>query len=207
MIMTRFLKNTFFLFLLLTPVLGFAQQPKMHLRFFTGANTHRFIYRADTISTEFLFGYQFGFGFRVTRRRLFGEVDFSFTRFGATLSLTDDPEIGIDDDFNVRINSFELPINVGYIPVKTPLVKWYLYGGLVNRFSVRGIVNFQGDKAKFSPRDINLPIYNLDMQVGTQLDVAMLNFDFHYKINLTNALREAIRTNLHALFLSVGFAF
>lgn len=199
------MKYAFLFSLFLLPALGFAQQPKLHLKFFGGTNSHQFLYRLDTIDSDFLFGYQFGFGFRVSRRQLFGEVDFSFTRFGATLFSAEDA--GSEDDITARINSFELPLNVGYIPVKTPFFKWYLYGGLVNRFSVRGILNFGGEKVKFKPREIGLPVYNLDVQIGTQFDVAMLNFDIHYKIGVTNALRENIRTNLHGIYFSAGFVF
>ena len=199
------MKNLVFLALLLLPALAFAQQPKLHLKFFGGTNSHRFVYRTDSIDSDNLFGYQFGFGFRVSRRQLFGEIDFSFTRFGATLIPAEDT--GLEDDINARINSFELPLNVGYIPVKKPVFKWYLYSGLVNRFSVRGLINFGDEQVKFKPKEVNLPIYNLDVQIGTQIDIAWLNLDVHYKIGVTNALHEDIRTNLRGLYLSAGFIF
>lgn len=205
--MNKVVKKVLLLFLILGPALGFAQQPKMYLKVFGGTNSHKFIYRSDTISSDNLLGYQFGFGFRVSRRNVFGEVDFSFTRFGVKIATTEESEIILEDDINVRINNFELPLNVGYIPVKTPLVKWYLYGGVVNRFSVRGILKYKDETIKFKPKELNLPVYNLDFQVGTQVDVAMFNFDLRYKIGVTNALREAIRTNLHALYFTVGFIF
>lgn len=193
----------FFLFLL--PVLGFAQQPKLHLKFFGGTNSNQFLYRVDTIDFNFLSGYQYGFGFRVSRRRLFGEVNASFTRFGATFISTEAG--GQEEEVNARINYFEVPLNVGYIPVKTPFFKWYLYGGLVNRFSGRGIINFGGEKTKYKPGELGLPAYNLDVQVGTQFDIAMLNFDFHYKIITNNSWRENKQPNLNPLYLSAGFIF
>ena len=199
------MKKLLFLSFFILPAMASAQQPKLHLKFFGGLNAHKFIYRLDTIDSETLGGYQFGFGFRVSRRQTFGEIDFSFTRFGSTVVLP--PELELGDDLTVRINSFELPLNVGYIPVKKPAFKWYLYGGLVNRFSIKGIIDFLGERSKFKPSEINLPVYNLDVQVGTQFDVAMLNFDIHYKIGVTNALHENIRTNLHAIYLNMGFIF
>jgi len=199
------MKNLVLFTLLSLPALAFAQQPKLHLKFFGGINSHRFVYRTDSINSETLSGYQFGFGFRVSRRRLFGEVDFSFTRFGATVLPAE--ESGLENDVNARINCFELPLNIGYIPVKKPIFKWYLYGGLVNRFSVRGLINFGDEQVKFKPKDVNLPVYNLDLQIGTQFDIAWLNLDIHYKIGVTNALQEDIRTNLRGLYLSAGFIF
>lgn len=199
------MKNLLLFGILFISSIGFAQQPKMYLKLFGGTNSHEFIYRTDSIQTDILLGYQFGFGFRISRRKVFGEIDFSFTRFGATLIPIE--ELGLEDDITAQVNSFELPLNVGYIAFKKPVFKWYLYGGLVNRFSAKGIIKFGEEKIKFKPSEVNLPFYNLDVQAGTQFDVAMLNFDIHYKIGITNALRENIRTNLHALYLSIGLVF
>ena len=45
------------------------------------------------------------------------------------------------------MRAFEFPLTAGYIPVKTPLFKWFLYGGFVNKFSLKGKVSiWRGSK-------------------------------------------------------------
>ncbi len=203
-------KKLFLLLFIAAPFLGLAQ-PKMHIKAWVGLNTHTFNYRAENVESDFFPGWQGGFGFRIRQQRLFGELDFGFMRYEANVPI--DLEIETDSilstNVNVVFNSFELPLLAGYVPVKTPLFKWYLQGGIVNRFSIRENLTIDelGINETLRPKDIGLPVYNLLFRLGTQVDIAMINLGFNYSINLTNAVRDVARTNVHILMLDVGIIF
>jgi len=206
------MKKLILVLLLLAPLLGQAQ-PKMHIKAWIGGNTHTFNYRAEDLASDFINGWQGGFGFRIRQDQIFGEVDFSFIRFEANIPF----EIEIEPDSiarletRIRFNSFELPLLAGYVPIKTPLFKWYLQTGLVSRFNVKEKVTVTfGEESiteTFKPREAGLLGYNLFWRIGTQVDIAMINIGFNYSLNITNGVLGATRTNVHVLLLDVGFIF
>ena len=183
-----------------------AQQPKMHLKLFGGWNAKALVYRAEGAGAEYLHGWQAGGGFRVMRRKAFLEADITFLKYGLTYQPGDDWEGIITEPLDIRIRSFEIPVSMGYVPVKTPLFKWFLYGGLVNKLNVNGRYTYQGIEDTFSPKELNLHIYNLGARFGTQVDIAIFNIDLSYTIGITNSFKGRLRTNSHCLMLSVGFA-
>jgi hypothetical protein len=105
------------------------------------------------------------------------------------------------------MNSLDVPLLLGYIALKKPVFKWYFYGGLVNRFSLKGNLTYRDVAIKFTPGEFDLHTYNLLVRFGTQIDLAMFNFDFNYSIGVTNSFRDDIRTNSHAFQLSIGYLF
>ena len=72
---------------------------------------------------------------------------------------------------------------------------------------MKGRLNYQEEEIKFNPKEANLHFYNLGAKFGTQVDIAMINFDFSYTIGITNSFREKARTNSHTFALAVGFLF
>lgn len=189
------------------PLFAIAQQPKMYLKLFGGINANTLVYRIENVNNDILTGWQLGGGFRVDHRKVFAEIDFTFVEQGITLSPREDDELPLEDDVNITMRGFEVPITAGYVPVKSPLFRWFLYGGIANAFAMKGRVNYLDEEIKFKPKEAHLHFYNLGARFGTQVDVAMLNFDFHYTIGITNSFREKARTNSHALTFSVGFLF
>jgi len=105
------------------------------------------------------------------------------------------------------MRALEFPMTIGYIPVKTPFFKWFIYGGLVNKFSLNGKYSYQDKEGTFKPKELNLHFYNLLARVGTQFDVAMFNFDLNYNIGVTNGIKNKTRTNTHGAQLSVALLF
>jgi len=77
----------------------------------------------------------------------------------------------------------------------------------VNLFSMKGRVNYLGEEIKFKPKEASLHFYNLGARFGAQVDVAMINFDLHNAIGITNSFREKARTNSHTIALSAGLLF
>lgn len=198
-------KVLFLIIIVLAPLFIFAQQPKMNLKIFTGLNTNTFVYRTENVNPDILGGLQLGTGLRVSKRHAFVEGDITYINYGLSIDLE-----GLDtvfDPITVRMNSLQVPMIIGYIPVKKPLFKLYLYGGIVNRFSLKGSLTFLGETIKFSPSEFDLHTYNLLARFGTQMDVAMFNFDFNYSIGVTNSFRGDIRTNSHSFQLSIGYLF
>lgn len=201
------MKKLLFFIIAMGPLFVLAQKPKMYLKLHGGVNASTLVYRVENVDSDVLAGWQVGGGFRVHYREVFGEIDFTYYEQGITFSPRDDDELPIEDDITMILRGFEVPLTVGYVPIKTPVFGWYLYGGFVNSFAMKGRINFQDEEITFKPKEANLHFYNLGARFGTQVDVAMLNFDFHYTIGITNSFREKARTNSHTLALSVGLLF
>lgn len=138
-------------------------------------------------------------------RKTFLESDISFLKYGLTYN-PNDMEGNLAEPVDLRIRSFEFPINMGYVPVNKPLFKWFLYGGILNKFIVNGRYTYEGREQTFRPADLNLHIYNLGARIGTQVDIGLINVDFSYTIGITNSFKGDLRTNFHNLLLSVGLA-
>ena len=201
------MKRIFLTLICLVPMLAFAQQPKMYVKLFGGFNWNEFVYRVDDVDTDVLLGWQLGGGFRVDHRAVFLEIDITYIQSSLKIIPGEDIGVELEDPVEIIMRSIEVPISVGYVPVKTPLFKWFLYGGLSNRFSIKGRLEYQGETYKFKPKEAGLHFYNLGFRFGSQVDVAMLNFDLNYTIGVTNGFRDRTRTNIHAIQLNVGFLF
>ena len=194
--------------LILIPLTTMAQRPKMFIKAYGGVHDHYFVYRGEEITSDHFVGFLVGAGFRVSYKKVFGEIDFDFIKTGIKFNVDSTQLPGISEEvLEFNFNLFELPTVFGYIPVKTPVFKWYIYTGPVQRFNTRGKVLFQGEEVKFKPKDTTLPSYNLDWRFGSQVDIAFINIDFRYSIGVTNSLRENIRTNSHEFSLLLGFIF
>lgn len=201
------MKKLLFIIIAMGPIVVMAQQPKMYLKLFGGANASTLVYRVENVDNDILAGWQVGGGFRVHYRKVFGEMDFAFQEQGITLSPREDDNLPVEDDINIRLRGFDVPITIGYVPIKTPVFGWYVYGGFSNVFALKGRVDYLEEEIKFKPKEAHLHFYNLGARFGTQVDIAMFNFDFHYTIGITNSFREKARTNSHTLALSAGLLF
>ena len=201
------MKKTLLFVILLLPIVLLGQQPKMDIKIFGGINTATFVYRIENVEPDILGGIQLGLGFRVSKKRAFIEMDVMYEIYGMEIQFEGDTVQPLQESITIMMNSLDVPITIGYIPVKTPVFKWYLYGGLANRFSLRGRYLYEDETYNFKPHELNLHTYNLGARFGTQVDVAMFNFDFNYTIGITNAIKGKVRTNLHALQLNIGYLF
>ncbi len=192
--------------ILLGPLYAMAQQPKMNIKLFGGWNASALVYRAEGVNSDFLHGWQMGGGFRVYHRKAFLEADITFLKYGLTYDLSEDTDGTSDEPLDIRIRSLEIPLNLGYVPVNKPLFKWFLYGGLVNKFNLQGQYTFEGETEKFKASELKLHIYNLGARFGTQVDIGMINIDLSYTIGITNSFKGRLRTNSHGVMLSLGLA-
>ena len=193
--------------LLLIPLAALAQRPKMHIKIFGGMNTVKFVYRVEDIDTDVLAGWQVGGSFRIDRKKAFLETGLTFVDYGISLSVLEDAELDFDNTISINMRGMEVPMLIGYIPVKTPVFKWFLYGGINNRFSMKGRYDVFGEKGTFKPKEADLHFYNLGGRFGTQFDIAMFNIDLNYTIGITNSFKNRVRTNSHTFQLSVGWLF
>ncbi len=138
------------------------------------------------------------------KRKAFLETGITFVNSGITFQL--DEEFDIDEPLEVRIRSLQLPLNIGYVPVKKTLIKWFVYGGLVNEVSLMGQYTYEGETEKFAPSELRIHTYNLGARFGTQFDLGMINVDMGYTIGITNSLQSRMRTNSHGAMISIGLA-
>lgn len=180
-----------------------AQQPKMDVKLFVGASATTFVSLLESgRERETFAGWQIGFGPRIRKRKWFAEVLFSFNRWAFSFA---DPDIG---GFEGQVNSFELPINAGYVPYRNPFFKLYLYGGLVNHFNTKIIATVVGGPTvKLRPKEVDFAIYQALARFGVNVDLAMFNFDFNYSISLNSASHTSYRTSYHQLQLNLAYLF
>lgn len=201
------MKKILFLLIISLPFISFAQQPKMNLKLIGGINSNSFIYQVEGVPADIFAGWQLGAGVRVMKRNVFLEFDGLYQNYGTSVVLFEDSALNINESLDVRMRALEFPFTVGYIPVKTPLFKWFVYGGFVNKFSLNGRIKLMDEEIKFKPKELDLHFYNLLARFGTQFDVAMFNFDINYNIGVTNAIKNKARTNTNGWQISVALLF
>lgn len=201
---------------LLAPVLVFAwpsassaQQPKLDIKVFFGGSVTNYASLLETGREREIFaGWQVGFGARVRRRKAFIEILFSFNRWAVVLQEA-------DLSLQAQVNSFELPLIMGYIPYKNPLFKLFLYAGYVNHFNTKIIATVRANEAleipettiKLKPKELDFAIYQAIARVGVNFDVAMFNFDFNYSISLNSATKTSYRTSYQQLQVNIAYLF
>lgn len=189
----------------LTIGLSFAQRPKMHLKAKLGVHYLSYIYKEDVIESDYFAGLHGGFGFRVMHKRKFGEISFDFVR---NYLYIEDSTLG---EMEYKLNTFELPITMGYITVKKAVFKHFLYGGIVTEFKVKSqltLSDFPDIEPVFiKPKEVNLRNPNFHMRFGTQFDLAMFNIDIHYSLGLNKTFLENFRTQSHSLRFTLGVIF
>lgn len=193
--------------LLAEPARAAAQQPKLDIKLFAGASSTTYVSLLETGRERDTFiGWQMGFGPRYRKRKWFVEVLFSFNRWALRLR---DQESGIF--LKGRVNSFELPINGGFIPYKNAYFKLFLYAGYVNHFNTRlnvtASIEDESVNLKLRPKEVNLAIYQALARFGINFDLAMFNFDFNYSISMNSAGTDSYRTSYHQLQLNAAYLF
>lgn len=201
------MKKIISIIIAILPLFVIAQQPKLNLKAFGGINTNSFIYQVEGQSAESFAGWQAGAGLRVMYRNIFAEFDGVYMKYGTSVQLLEEDSVISDGTLDFRMRALEFPVTAGYIPVKKPFFKWFLYGGFVNKFSLNGKYKFLGEEVKFKPKEFDLHFYNLAARFGTQFDIAMFNIDLNYNIGITNGIKNKARTNTGGLQLSVGLIF
>ena len=195
---------------LASPSASSAQQPKLDIKVFFGGSVTNYASLLETGREREIFGgWQVGFGARVRRRQAFLEILFSFNRWALALQEAD--EFGNVLSLEAQVNSFELPLIMGYIPYKNPLFKLFLYAGYVNHFNTK-IIATVADAAeeitvKLRPKDVDFAIYQAIGRVGVNFDVAMFNFDFNYSISLNSATKTSYRTSYQQLQVNLAYLF
>lgn len=202
------MKKLITILFLLGPLYALAQEvPKLNVRLYGGWNTANLVYKIENVEPDLLSGWQAGGAFRVSYRREMYEVGIVFLNSGITVGPNEDADIVVTEPIDIRMRSLEIPLMVGWIPIKTPILKWYLYGGLASRFSLKGKYTYQGEEGTFKPKELRLNWYNLGARLGTQLDFTYFNFEFSYTFGITNSIKNVARTNTHYLQLSLGLLF
>jgi len=204
---TNIMRKLILIIVLVLPLFTFGQKPKMHIRFFGGFNVSTLVYRVENVDPDILGGWQLGGGFRIYHRHLMGEIDFTFFEQALIFSPREDDDLPVENEITIRLRGFEVPITAGYMALNEPVFKCFLYGGLVNWFSLKGRIDYEGEEWTFKPKDAQLHFYNLGARVGAQFDLAMFNFDLNYTIGITNSFRDRSRTNKHQVMLNIGFLF
>jgi hypothetical protein len=201
-----FLISLFTLALLLylaAPPTSTAQQPKLDIKVFLGVGGTTYVAMLETGRERDLFGsYQIGFGPRLRRGKAFIEALFSFNRW---IYEGVNPTLG---GVKTQVNSFELPFLAGYIPYENPYFRFFLYGGYVNHFNTKIIVQREGQPSlRLKPKDDNLAVYQAIARFGTSVDLAMFNLDLNYSISMNSATTTSYRTGYHQVQLNLAYVF
>jgi hypothetical protein len=206
------------------PAMVSAQQPKLDIKLFAGASATTYVSLLESGRVRDTFaGWQIGFGPRYRKRRWFVEVLFSFNRWALRLNgelPIEGTDIVLPFSARGQVNSFELPINGGFIPYKNAYFKLFLYVGYVNHFNtkiVRASATVQipeelggGDEVislNGRPKSLGLAVYQALARFGINFDLAMFNFDFNYSISMNSAGTDPYRTSYHQLQLNAAYLF
>jgi len=144
-------------------------------------------------------GYLAGFGTRITKRKLYGQLDFNFIRSGISVDL--ERIGGTLPKSSVRISAFEAPLVVGYKFVNTAFFKWHMFTG-INTLIITGV---KENDFGFQRSDLKNPQFGI--RTGSGIDFAFFTFDFHYTYGLKKMIKDAGRTNSHLLEFNIGVIF
>jgi len=189
--------------LVIIPQINHAQIPKLHLKAIGGYNAHVY----PQYKNDVMHGWHLGFGIRVTQKRFMAETDLLFMRNSVSVIVQD--SINHDQftslDFDLRTK--EIPFKLGYLPIKTPYIKWYCYTGTILRLKTKGYQKTNDGTIKFNPMEIGFDIPNVDFILGTQVDIKWLNLDFTYSLGMRDSMRDHTSTSSHELQLSAGILF
>jgi hypothetical protein len=202
------------LFALVAPSSSSAQQPKMDIKLFAGLSGTTFVSMLETGRERDTFvGWQIGFGPRVRKRKGFIEILFSFNRWAFVFQ--DIADNGLPFEAVGKVNSFELPLIMGYIPYKSPYFKLFFYAGYVNHFNTKIVTELSADvgsgtetaTVKLRPKDLDFAIYQAIARFGVNFDLAMFNLDFNYSISMNSATKTSYRTGYHQLQVNIAYLF
>ena len=209
--------------------------PKLDIKVFFGVGSTTLVPRVPEFTLESgtvvggrvgetNFGWQGGLSARVRfTNKVFTEIAMVFSRFGFTIPESELEICLLQNEANPeacdglaelvgksgQMNSFDIPITAGYVPYRNPYFGLFLYGGLVNKFNIRGFVETNGrrNRIKFSPRDADYVIYQVGLRLGVQFDLGPVNFDFNYTLGLNSFTKTDYRTSSHVTQLNLGWLF
>ncbi|MBW1907633.1 MAG: hypothetical protein JRJ24_20535 [Deltaproteobacteria bacterium] len=152
--------------------------PKLDIKVFLGVGSTTLVPRVPEFTlpsgtvvggrvSETRGNWQGGLSARVRFDKAFAEIGMVFSRFGFTIPESEleicqlqnagnpDACLGLEEIIGKdgRMNSFEIPMTAGYVPYRNPYFGLFLYGGLVNKFNIRGFVETNGSRKglKFKP--------------------------------------------------------
>lgn len=182
-----------------------AQKPKMHIKARIGGQINNYIEKRDSINTDAYGGFQGGFSFRLIHKKRMFEIGFDFVRNYIDFTLTNPNPA----NYQLQLNSFEIPLSSGYLTYKNRIFRHFLYGGFVAKFHVKSIYYQSGtrDPLVLKPKQSELRNPHFSFRIGTQFDVYMFNFDVNYSIGLNNATKTTYRVQSHNLNFVVGILF
>ena len=176
-----------------------ASRPNLQLRAFIGMNVLTLRSKSEPLLDGVSVGYLGGFGARITKRKLYGEMDFNFIRSGIPIDVR---RIGGSLPVsNIRVAAFEVPIVVGYKFVKTAFFKWHMYTG-INTIIITAV---KENDLGFSRSDLQNPQFG--WRNGSGIDFAFFTFNFHYTYGLNKLISDAGRTNTHLFEFNIGVIF
>ncbi|MCP4125164.1 MAG: PorT family protein [Bacteroidetes bacterium] len=176
-----------------------AQRPNLQLRAFAGMNVITVTSKSEPSLDGVSTGYLAGFGVRITKKKLYGQLDFNFIRSGISVDLR---RIGGTlPKSSVRISAFEAPLVVGYKFANTAFFKWHLFTGINTLIVTRVKENDIGLQ-----RD-DLHNAQFGLRAGSGIDFAFFTFDFHYTYGLNKLIKDSGRTNSHLLEFNIGVIF
>ena len=147
----------------------------------------------------FSVGYMGGFGARITKHRIFGEMNFNFIRSGIPLNL---PRIvGSSRKSDVRVSAFELPIVGGYKFVNKALFKWSMYAGINTLL----ITKVSDNQFGFEKSRLKNPQFGA--RFGSGVDLAFFTLNLHYTYGLNGLIKEGPRGHSHFFEFNIGVIF
>ena len=182
-----------------------AKKHKMHLKVRFGGQINNYVEKRDSIKTDNYGGFQGGFSFRLIHKKRMFEVGFDFVRNYVDFTLAKPNP----NNYQLQLNSFEIPLTSGFLTYKNRYFRHFLYGGFVTKFHVKSLYYTKGSNQPqvLKPKQSTLRNPHFSFRFGTQFDIYMFNFDVNYSIGLNNATKNTFRVQSHNLNFIVGVLF
>lgn len=181
-----------------------------------GYNLNYFIYRTDA-QRDVSSGYQAGVFFRISRSRVFSQMEFNFRGsevrlHNENLVLNSGTLLHVDK-LSFKYHTFSIPLIFGGYAVKKPLYKIRFYNGMVTDFILKTNVIYtenNSDKIYKLPRkekrDALYPV-QLNYMLGAGADIAFFTLDVRYNLGFRNFYKEEFRTQTHIFEFTLGLIF
>lgn len=182
---------------------GGSSRPHLQFGGQVGVNYSSFIDKLEDQDKSVLLGYQGGFFFRISKKKLFTQFNLDFIRNALPVPGRTDTYTP-NDVTNFAAFSVGFPIQAGYIAVDRPLIKYRLFGGFEPIIYTKLFI----DQERFRNKDLKLFVNpNFTMLFGTGIDIAFFTIDFRYNLGLTKVFRENYRSQSHFVQITTGVLF
>ena len=194
-------KPLIILFILFTSIYGIAQ---VDFGIRGGITTAKLYTNLSDYNSESILGYQAGAFVRIfLGKHPFLQPECYFTQKGGNLLNSD-----VKNEWEVKLNSIDVPVLIGLKFLDLKVVKFTVYGGPVVSFISKKTVKYYEDGIQVIPPDPeeNIKDTSWGLQAGASIDVLFLTVDIRHEWGLSDLIKNS-DTELKSGVWLIGLGF